>query len=203
MRKNSFYILSIVTILIGCDRKSDNLYNINSLTKVDDFEQKRKVFYKNGHLKVAVDRLNGSDFGNRYEFYETGVLKQYSFQVDSINSTYVVQFDSVGKIRSVVGKPLVYQFLSADEAPDSFYVKYYISDFLNQKNSLFLSDNGIEFYQIKTKLDNRLAFISIGEYWKNVKNADRIFIVSKLQSLSDRSGGQIYIDTIDLSRNKK
>ncbi|MBN8856895.1 MAG: hypothetical protein J0H29_00825 [Sphingobacteriales bacterium] len=110
---------------------------METISKVDDLNSKRKEFFESGKLKEAGDTSNSNDNGNRYEFYETGILKSYSFQMDSIYASYIVEFDSLSNLRGVEGGPMVTRIVFADESPDSLCVWYYLTDNPKEPTSYF------------------------------------------------------------------
>lgn len=202
MRK--IYLFVAIAVFSGCINESfDSVYSLKTISKVDDLNSKRKEFYESGKLKEARDTSNLNDYGNRYEFYETGILKSYSFQMDSIYASYIVKFDSLGNIKSVEGGPMVTRIVSADESPDSLYVWYYLTDIPKRTNFLFLSDDGINFKQVALQKDEKMAFIRKYLYKKYTRDVQRFLLIAKIESTSPGRSKEIYMDTVDLTRNKQ
>ena len=127
------------------------------------------------NVNFISDTVNGKYFGNRFIFYKNKVLKQYSFQTDSVNATYIEEYDSTGELKNIIGKPIVYHLVSADEKKDSLYVKYYLSNFSYQKIKLELSDSLRPFEEVSLKMDTIHKYLEIFEYWKNIKDEAGFF----------------------------
>ncbi len=192
-------ILIFFVKCISKEKDRDEL-SITNLIKIESFDHKRKQYYQNGNLRYVMDTLDGRDFGNRYEFYESGILRQYSFQIDSVNASYVIEFDSLGGVTDVFGDPLVYRVFSSDRSDDSLYVKYYISDFsLSNPAKLFLSKDGEVFNQVTLSKDSTHSYIRTYEHWERISGISRFFLVARIEALS-RGEKSVFLDTLDMTR---
>lgn len=165
-------------------------------------EGKLIAYFPSGEIDFMVDTFRTAVFGNRFEFSKNGELSKYSFQVDSIHSTYSVLFDSTGKVISYEGNPLVYKFVSFDDVPDSVLVKYSVSTFMEDSVRLSVKDSESGFENLTLSNHKRLSHVKVAKYVGVAKGRDRILIITKLECLNQDKGPQVFMDTIDFSKKK-
>lgn len=200
----NFYFLLTLFFFWACSspgKKSEP--DRESISRIGVFESMKKRHFANGKVKSAVETNNGKEFGNRFEFYESGGIKQYSFQIDSANASYVIDFDSAGNVVDRFGDPLVYRLFSADRSPDSIYVKYIVSDFnLLTPAKMWLSNNGVSFDSVQFEKNNDNPFTKTYEYWENITGKNRFLLIGKIKAVS-KMDTLIFLDTLDMSRRVK
>lgn len=202
-KKNRNLLILILFIFFGfCNEPNGPAFDSSTILKLDSSEHKRIQFYPNDQIETISDSMDSKLFGNRYDFFENGYLQRYSFMADSIHSTYYIEFDSLGRKTKIMGDPIVYRLMSADEAPDTIYVKYIISEFEYRSSELFISDSLRKFAKIEPKIGGPKPFLKIYEVWKNVKNVNRVLIIAMFQGKNDNGETGIFYDTLDVSRNK-
>jgi hypothetical protein len=200
-----FYFAILIT-LKSCTSIDNNIamgYNSNSIFKNDTFQNKIKTYFADGKLDLSVDtNLKGEKFGNRYEFYHNGILKNYFFQIDSLHESYSISYDSTGKQIETNGSPIVYRLVSADEAKDTMYVRYYVSDFAYKKLEFLVSDSFSAFRTLTPIKDSgeKIANLKIYEYWKDISNKKRFVMIARFEGFTADNNFRLYTDSVDLSR---
>ncbi|WP_126973425.1 hypothetical protein [Gynurincola endophyticus] len=169
----------------------------------NDKNKNDKIFdyYPDGRIYISIDTLDGEVFGNYYQFYENGLLNMYQFMVDDKHSTYLIEFDSVGKIIEQQGNPICKSHINFNYKPDSASISVLFSSFPYRKITASISGSNGEFYPVETTKHPTLSYLECYNYSVLIKDVRSIFQVIKVECLDMSGNIQQYKDTINFFKD--
>jgi hypothetical protein len=120
----------ILFVLNGCIRKH---CDPNCTLTIDELLNKNrdKAFIVDSFAdeKIVILKDRGKDTINAgyYSFYESGKLKSYQFIIDEDTSDYTEQYDTLGNIIHIEGKPLTQAVIKQVNADSLFLTVYFFA----------------------------------------------------------------------------
>lgn len=202
MKKLAFYIFLLLfsSSYFSCgniDSYKQRVFKIKNNTV-----GKKISFFENGSINQIIDSSDDTLFvGSRFAFTITGNLKQYSFQIDTFNASYIETFNDKGEIIETEGNPIVYSLTSADESKDSIFIKRYISSFSYKDIQVETAGLDKIFRKRPLKVEPKMSFIESFQIFENVKDLKRFVFITKFSGRRiDDNSFNIFYDTVDVTR---
>lgn len=118
------FIFIVITLSYSCTNNNKRCgYSKEDLLS----KENNRVFgtwFERDNILEYRDKAFDSIVGGYYIFSEKGLLLNYYFFADSINYTYLEQYDSLGNLSNVEGSPFVWNLVK--KTTDSIYLTSFL-----------------------------------------------------------------------------
>ena len=159
----------ILFLLNGCCHTH---CNTNCVVTMDGLLNKNrdKAFivdsFADEHVVILKDKGKDTVNAGCYSFYESGKLRSYQFIIDEDTADYSEEYDTLGNIIKVIGKPLTQYSVETYENEDSVSLGMYFFALNKEYKNLHITSNN-KLYNVELKDDSsyytntKYAFINI------------------------------------------